>query len=79
MPRYLRSSKKKVNLELKSIEKNKKLLPREKEKHLKRSRDLNKVVEENQETLWEGIEKLKNIANTDEESSSEDESEELDS
>ena len=50
MPRYLRSSKKKVNLELKSIEKNKKLLPREKEKDLKRSRDLNKVVEENQET-----------------------------
>ena len=41
MPRYLRSSKKKVNLELKSIEKNKKLLPREKEKDLKRSRDLN--------------------------------------
>ena len=77
MPRYLRSSKKKVDLELKSIEKNKKLLPREKEKQ--RSRDLKKVIEENQETLWEEIVKLKNIANTDEESSSEDESEELNS
>ena len=51
MPKYLRSSKKRVELELKGIEKNKKLLPREKEKHLERSRDLNKVVEENQETL----------------------------
>lgn len=66
MPRYLRSSKKKVDLELISIEKNKKLLPREKEKHLERSRDLNKVVEENQETLWEEIGKLRNIARTEE-------------
>ena len=66
MPRYLRSSKKKVDLELISIEKNKKLLPREKEKHLKRSQDLNKVVEENQESLWEEIGKLRNIARTEE-------------
>ena len=73
MPRLLRSSKK-VELELQGIVKNKKLLPREKEKHLEKSRDLYKVVDENQETLWEEIEKLRNIAGTEEDSSSEEES-----
>ena len=77
MPRLLRSSKKKVELELQGIVKNKKLLPREKEKHLEESRDLNKVVDENQEILWEEIGKLRNIAGTEEDSSSEEESVEL--
>ena len=45
MPRNLRSSKKRVELELKGIEKNKKLLPGERKKLLKRSLDLNKAVE----------------------------------
>ena len=79
MPRYLRSSKKRVELELQGIEKNRRSLPREKEKHVERSLDLNKVVEENQESLWKEIEKLKSIAKADEECSSEDESAELES
>ena len=79
MPRYLRSSKKRVELELQGIEKNKWLLPREKEKQVEKSLDLNKVVEENQESLWKEIEKLKSIAKADEECSSEDESVELES
>ena len=74
MPKYLRSSKKRVELELKGIEKNKKLLPREKAKYLEKLLELSKVIEENQETLSEGIEKLKNLAETED---SEDESAEL--
>ena len=73
MPRNLRSSKKFVELELKGIEKNKKLLPRERKKLFKRSLDLNKAVEENQEDIWKGIEKFKDIAKTGEDSSTEDE------
>ena len=86
MPRCLRSSvkqreDKEVELELKSITKSKKkLLPVEKKKnHLKKSRELHDEIEENHESLRKEIERLKSLADIDEESSSEEELAELES
>ena len=55
-----RSDFEKAELELKSITKSKKkLLPVEKQKNLKKSRELHDVIEENHESLRKEIERLK--------------------
>ena len=86
MPRCLRSSVKnsdldKVELELQGIQKSKKkLLPRVKRKnYIKKSSELHDAIEKNQGSLEKEIERLKSLADIDEKTSSEEESEELES
>ena len=75
MPRCLRSSVKDTDLEVvklkkTSIQKNKKLVSKVKAKrYLENSRELNKVIEDNQETIRLEIERLKSFADIDENSS----------
>ena len=85
MPRCLRSSAKRSDLEkakfeLKSIQKSKKkLLPVEKKKVLEKSRELHDEIEENHESLSIEIQRLKSLADIEEKTSSEEGSIELES
>ena len=81
MPRSLRSSVKNndlgsFKLKITNIQKNKKkVIPKVKVKrYSESSRELNDIIEDNQETLKQEIERLKSLADIDENSSSEGES-----